>query len=74
MDYQYIRLGLVKWFSVVFIVVVFVVALSICIPKQEKVECFTWQNQAEKYPNYYITNWQNEQCRVHGIIINTEVK
>lgn len=74
MDYQKLRVRLSAGVAVVFIVIVFVVAISIGVSKQEKVECITWQNQAKEYPNYYITHWQDQQCRSIGIIINTEVK
>lgn len=54
--------------------VVFAVALSVGLSKQEKVECITWQNQAKEYPDFYITDWQDKQCRANGIIIDADIK
>ena len=42
--------------------------------RQEKYECRKWEKQASEYPNYYLTSWQDEQCRAHGIKINAPIK
>ncbi len=44
-------------------------------------ECRKWEKQSKEFERYdertqtgfYITKWQDEQCRANGIIINTEV-
>ncbi|MDE2020410.1 MAG: hypothetical protein KGJ13_08750 [Patescibacteria group bacterium] len=48
--------------------------LSIGIGRQEEAECYQWQSQSLKYQGFYLTQWQSEQCKVHGIVINAPVK
>ncbi len=33
----------------------------------EKHECLMWQEQAEQFDGFYLTNWQKEQCSARGI-------
>lgn len=42
--------------------------------KHEIYECHQWENQAKNFPEFYITDWQDQQCRTHKIIINAPVK
>lgn len=42
--------------------------------KTEVVECQQWVAQAWAYPEFFLAKWQDEQCRAHGIIINSVVK
>ena len=44
------------------------------VEKQEKVECLKWQEEAKIYDDYYITKWQDEQCRHYGIKIDAPIK
>lgn len=47
------------------------------IAKHEKIECEKWANEAknDKYaPNYYITQWQADQCNHYGITIDAPIK
>jgi large-conductance mechanosensitive channel len=37
------------------------------INKQEKVECIQWQAEAQQFNDYYLTEWQVNQCNHHGI-------
>lgn len=41
--------------------------------REEIVECNKWEKQAETFPSFYLTKWQDDQCRAHGIVINTTV-
>ncbi len=41
--------------------------------KHERVECLKWQEQAEMYSNFYLTEWQKAQCDYHEIEINAPV-
>jgi len=43
--------------------------LPMAFDKQMKAECYTWQKQAEQYPLFYLTEWQEEQCDELGIEI-----
>lgn len=43
------------------------------VRKNEVVDCLTWKDQAETFPNYFLLKWQDEQCRAHGIVIDTTV-
>jgi hypothetical protein len=38
----------------------------IALPKQEKIECEQWIKESQIYPNYYLTEWQKEQCEHYG--------
>lgn len=42
--------------------------------KTEKFECYQLQNQAGEYTDFYITQWQKDQCDSYDIIINAPVK
>ena len=44
------------------------------IEKQERLECEKWQEWAEEYPNFYLTEWQKDQCEYHQIIIEVPIK
>ena len=49
--------------------------------KTEIAECTKWEKQTQEYERYnekthtgfYITKWQDEQCKAHGIKINATV-
>ncbi len=36
-------------------------------------ECLTWEKHAEEYQLFYLTEWQDQQCRHHGIEIDAPV-
>lgn len=40
----------------------------------EVVECESWKSQAAEFDQFFMTRWQDQQCRSHGIIINAPVK
>ena len=42
--------------------------------RTEVVECLKWQNEAKEYQKYYLTAWQDEQCRAHSIVVDAPVK
>lgn len=42
--------------------------------KHERVECLKWEKEAKEYPQYYILEWQNEQCSKYDIKIDALVK
>lgn len=37
-------------------------------------ECLTWQQQADAYPAFYLTQAEAEQCRYWNIQVNAPVK
>ena len=41
--------------------------------KSEIAECKKWSREADAYPGYFLTSWQDQQCRANGIIINVPV-
>lgn len=57
-----------------FLIVVFLLFFTFGLEISEKQECIKWQEQAEQYPNYYITEWQFLQCKHYDIEINTPVE
>lgn len=44
-------------------------AFSGAIQKEEIVECNTLKSYSEKFPSFYLTEWQSEMCDSHGIEI-----
>jgi len=42
---------------------------SVALHRQEVHECLTWQEQAEQYPAFYLTDWQEEQCKSVNIYV-----
>lgn len=45
------------------------------LQKNEVVECKTWLAQSVEYKdNFYLLNWQDEQCKAHNIVINATVR
>lgn len=44
-------------------------AFLIGLNKAEKLECLKWQKEAGEYPDYFLTDWQKEQCEHRGIEI-----
>lgn len=61
-------------FTVIIIGLIFFAAVIIGVQRTEEAECNKWATQAEKYPDYYITQWQADQCEYHGVEINAPVK
>ncbi len=60
-------------FFVALIVWIGVLALSYTINKTETSECLRWKEDAEKYPGFYITQWQKDQCDFRQVEINAPV-
>ena len=53
------------------------VAFSLIIhgmDKQEIVDCLEWKEQAEQYPNFWLTPSQESQCDYHKIEIDAPIK
>jgi len=48
-------------------VALFIHAISYSANRQEKKECYNWQNQAQIYPSFYLLEWQKQQCDHWGI-------
>jgi hypothetical protein len=42
---------------------------SYAFNKQEVHECLTWQRQAEQIEEFYLNNWQQEQCQAQNITV-----
>lgn len=40
----------------------------------ERSECLQWAMEAQQRPGFYLTDWQDQQCRHYDIIINTFIK
>lgn len=48
--------------------------ISYGISLSEYAECENWKDQAQKFPGYYITQWQKQQCDAHQVEIGAPVK
>ena len=42
--------------------------------RRETGQCQLWQAEAERYGDYFISNWQAEQCNARGVYIDAPVK
>lgn len=42
--------------------------------KQEEVDCFKLQSQADAYPAFWLSQNDKDMCDAHGITINATVK
>ena len=56
------------------IIALFCFGAVLGIQKSEVEECLKWQKEAKQYPNYYLTQWQYEQCQFYHIAIDAPVK
>jgi len=44
------------------------------ISRAEKIECRTWQKEAQEIQGYWLTQWQADQCQAHGIKVEAPIK
>lgn len=58
--------------SVLFIAFVF--ALGYGLDKQERVDCYKWQEYAQELVGFYLTSSQTEQCEHWGIKVDAPIK
>lgn len=42
--------------------------------RSNRAECLTWRKEATTMPDYYITEWQAEQCTFLGVSIMAPVR
>jgi hypothetical protein len=55
-------------------ITILVWASNIAVSRGEKAECIQWQHEAKQYPNYYLAQWQKDECDRYQIIIEAPVK
>lgn len=48
--------------------------VGIAINRAEKFDCWKFDKYASTYPSFYLTQYEDDMCRAHGIIINAPVK
>ena len=48
--------------------------MSIVVNKQEQIECYRWREWVRTAPNFYLTDWQKDQCDHHQIEIKVPVE
>ena len=61
-------------FAALFCIIIGTVATYKGVTETEIAECKDWQEQALKYPDYYITKWQEGQCKAHNVEIGAPVR
>lgn len=59
---------------IILLIASLIYTLDVGMNRQEIVDCNTWKQYAEEYPNFFLTQWQAEQCKAHNIIINAPIK
>lgn len=65
------------FFGLIFLVILialFVWLFAVAMTKGEIAECMKWQQQANQYPLFFMSDWQKAQCEAHNIIVNAQVK
>lgn len=45
-------------------------AVNVAISKNEVIECMKWKEQAQTLAEFYLTQWQVNQCEAHNITIS----
>lgn len=65
---------LIKIMYLVSLFVIFTLTIKYGFDKSEIVECKKWQKQAEQYELFYITQYQNQQCLAHNLVVNAPIK
>lgn len=69
---------LLKFFAASFFVLIFGASVSFVMARavdgNEVIECTQWNREAKHYPGYYLTQWQDEQCKYHGIVIDAPIE
>lgn len=63
-----------KYIYIVCAVIVFGFILNIGMNKSEVVNCNKWKAEASEYANYYLLQWQADQCAAHNIEIDAPIK
>ena len=56
--------------ALVFISILFFVAIGKGFDGYEVYECKKWQAEAKAYEGYFLADWQEAQCSHHGIKID----
>lgn len=51
-----------KYFLLIITVLFFFFIVSIGVTKNEKNQCYKWQEQAKEYNGFFLLDWQKEQC------------
>lgn len=58
-------------FLQIILAIILVISCSVVIfkgfDKSEIIECKEWNQDATKYSQYYVVQWQVDQCKAHGI-------
>jgi hypothetical protein len=52
-----------KYLLLILILAALYWSVNLGIKKTEKAECLKWAEEAQVYPNYYLTDWQEAQCQ-----------
>lgn len=65
----------------IFIFIVFVVIAIIAFQilnagmnRGERAECMQWADDAQRISDYWLTQWQADQCAFHGIKVEAPIK
>lgn len=68
-------LNIILWTAVILTgSTVLIITVMTAMNVREIGECTRWNREAGRYPGYYLTQWQKDQCDAHAIFINAPVK
>ena len=69
---------MIKKITITAIAIVLIITLMLIAEKalqnHEKTECIKWQGWAQEYPNFYMAQWQKDQCDHHQVEVEVPVK
>lgn len=60
--------------AIVAVVALLAFSFAYGMDKTERVECYTWQKQAQEFAGFYLLQWQADQCAAQGIAIDAVIK
>ena len=55
--------------AIVFIAFMFIKGME----KQDQADCIKWQEEAQTFQGYYLTEWQAAQCEHYSITVDAPV-
>lgn len=57
-----------------FVFILIFMSAGSAFDRQEKMECYHWQQQAKMYSNFYLTKWQASQCLHWDVRVDAPVQ
>lgn len=65
--------GIVKALAVILVMFLFFYLFKVGIDKHDQVQCYQWQEYATKYPGFYLTQNEADQCAYWNIQVDAPI-